>query len=102
MRKAVCCSLKLGNNSFRLARTKRQKPYLITSTNCQAPPAISVSDCNDELLPPESEDIHFNISHQGVYAVLAAEADYIVGVDVMRVDEPGKYSQEIMYDIAHH
>ena len=89
MRRAVCSTIKLENDQIILARTKRQKPYLVDDNQCQSTPRISVSDYEEEVHPPESDQIYFNISHQGDYAVLAAEQNYTVGIDVMRVDKPG-------------
>lgn len=39
--------------------------------------------------------VDFNVSHQGAYAVLAAEADVAVGVDVMEVKAPPGRSVDI-------
>lgn len=36
---------------------------------------------------------NFNISHQGNYAVLAAETDRQVGIDVMKTSLPGNTQQ---------
>ncbi len=40
---------------------------------------------------PEPPAWSFNLSHQGDYAVLAAEQGLQVGVDIMKTTMPGKY-----------
>ena len=71
MRKVICQCLGIPYNEIKLARTEKGKPYL---TN---PPA-------DNKL----ENFNFNVSHQGNYAILAAEPLHDVGVDVMQVEYP--------------
>lgn len=72
IRKLVCEKMGLPWNGFRLDRTPRGKPYL----------AHPLSDSG-------SAPWSFNISHQGDFAVLAAERGRQVGVDVMKTTRPG-------------
>lgn len=69
----MCEKLGLPWDKFRLDRTSRGKPYL-------ADPS------------PGSNSVawNFNVSHQGDYALLAAERGQQVGVDVMKTTRPGK------------
>ena len=53
-----------------LARTEKGKPYLSNTGH----PYLS-----------------FNISHQGDYAVLAADSTFNVGIDVMKIEYPSKH-----------
>ena len=87
MRKAISYILKRPNNDITLARTERSKPYLVaTAATSSNTPAISIQSDFDK-----SDELYFNISHQGQYAVLAVEKQYTVGIDVMKIDEPGKF-----------
>ncbi|XP_054458551.1 L-aminoadipate-semialdehyde dehydrogenase-phosphopantetheinyl transferase [Anoplopoma fimbria] len=65
---------------IRLERSPRGKPYLA------AP--LKVSPDSDPKPPAWS----FNLSHQGDYAVLAAEQGMQVGVDIMKTTMPGSSS----------
>ena len=68
LRKAVCDSLNLRWNHIKLERTEKGKPYLVNQVS---------SDLSK---------FNFNVSHQGDYAVLAAEPCNLVGIDVMKVE----------------
>lgn len=76
LRRLVCDRMGVPWADIRLERSPRGKPYL-------ANPACS---------SPESVGWSFNISHQGDYAVLAAEQGLQVGVDVMKTTMPGSSS----------
>ncbi|KAI5625455.1 L-aminoadipate-semialdehyde dehydrogenase-phosphopantetheinyl transferase [Silurus asotus] len=75
IRKLVSVKTGLPWDEFRLDRTSRGKPYV-------AHPS------------PETSSVpwSFNISHQGDFAVLAAEPGRQVGVDVMKTTRPGSSS----------
>ncbi|KAL7825458.1 hypothetical protein AOLI_G00326650 [Acnodon oligacanthus] len=75
MRKLVCEKVGLPWDAFRLDRTARGKPYLAEPSPV-----------------PDSAHWSFNVSHQGDYAVLAAEPGRQVGVDVMKTSRPGSSS----------
>ncbi|KAK1786090.1 hypothetical protein P4O66_017825 [Electrophorus voltai] len=79
IRKLVCEKMGFAWDGFRLERTPRGKPYLA-----------------HPLPAPDSAFGHthwsFNVSHQGNYAVLAAEPGRQVGVDVMKTTRPGSSS----------
>ena len=75
IRKVITDQLKIPWNDIQLARTDKGKPYLSLDT--------------DLYDPPTYPNFNFNASHQGSFAVLAAEADRICGVDVMGVERPG-------------
>ncbi|PWA20273.1 hypothetical protein CCH79_00003739 [Gambusia affinis] len=77
LRKFVCEMMGIPWSQIRLNRSPRGKPYLA------AP--LQVTTGSD---PPWS----FNISHQGDYAVLAAQQGAQVGVDVMKTTMPGSNS----------
>ncbi|XP_007563074.1 L-aminoadipate-semialdehyde dehydrogenase-phosphopantetheinyl transferase isoform X2 [Poecilia formosa] len=77
LRKFVCEMMGIPWSQIRLNRSPRGKPYLA------AP--LQVTTGSD---PPWS----FNISHQGDYAVLAAQQGVQVGVDVMKTTLPGSNS----------
>lgn len=68
MRKAVSDCLGISYNKVKLGRTDKGKPFL-----------------QDNL---RANDFSFNVSHQGDYAVLAAERSYDVGVDIMKTEMP--------------
>ncbi|XP_077984902.1 L-aminoadipate-semialdehyde dehydrogenase-phosphopantetheinyl transferase-like [Glandiceps talaboti] len=72
MRKAISDTLQIPWNEIRLARTDRGKPFLLNSVANICP------------------HFNFNVSHQGDYAVLAAEPVLQVGVDVMKVEQPNR------------
>ncbi|XP_032401238.1 L-aminoadipate-semialdehyde dehydrogenase-phosphopantetheinyl transferase isoform X1 [Xiphophorus hellerii] len=77
LRKFVCEVMGIPWSQIRLNRSPRGKPYLA------AP--LQVTTGSD---PTWS----FNISHQGDYAVLAAQQGMQVGVDVMKTTLPGSNS----------
>lgn len=72
IRRVVSYMLGIPYRSVKLARTERGKPYLLNPSDGKTPRL----GCS------------FNISHQGDYVVIAAEADKLVGVDIMKVDWP--------------
>ncbi|KAK7489887.1 hypothetical protein BaRGS_00018909 [Batillaria attramentaria] len=72
IRRVVSFMLGIPYRCVKLARTERGKPYLLSPTDGKTPRL----GCN------------FNISHQGDYVVIAAEADRLVGVDIMKVEWP--------------
>ncbi|XP_029302495.1 L-aminoadipate-semialdehyde dehydrogenase-phosphopantetheinyl transferase [Cottoperca gobio] len=80
MRKFVCERMGILWSEIRLERSPRGKPYL-------AAPLKGSSDSGAE--PPAWS---FNLSHQGDYAVLAAEQGVQVGVDIMKTTMPGSSS----------
>ncbi|KAM9801178.1 L-aminoadipate-semialdehyde dehydrogenase-phosphopantetheinyl transferase [Neosynchiropus ocellatus] len=73
LRKFVCDKMRVPWSEVHLERSPRGKPYL----------AAPVED---------SKHWSFNISHQGDYAVLAAEQGLQVGVDIMKNSLPGSSS----------
>ncbi|XP_041797230.1 L-aminoadipate-semialdehyde dehydrogenase-phosphopantetheinyl transferase [Chelmon rostratus] len=79
LRRFVCERMGIPWSEIRLERSPRGKPYLA------APLKVS-SDADPE--PAWS----FNLSHQGDYAVLAAEQGLQVGVDIMKTTMPGSSS----------
>ncbi|KAF7657699.1 hypothetical protein LDENG_00023040 [Lucifuga dentata] len=80
LRKFLCEKMGVPWSDIRLERSPRGKPYLA------APLQIS----------PDSGRVpwewSFNLSHQGDYAVLAAQQGMQVGVDVMKTTMPGSSS----------
>lgn len=76
LRKFVCEKMSVPWSHIRLERSPRGKPYLAT------PPQVG----------PASLTWSFNVSHQGDYAVLAAEQGLQVGVDIMKTVPPGSGS----------
>lgn len=76
LRKFVCEKMRVPWSDIRLERSPRGKPYLAAPT--QAGPA--------------SLTWSFNLSHQGDFAVLAAEQGKQVGVDIMKTVLPGSSS----------
>ncbi|KAL4657339.1 L-aminoadipate-semialdehyde dehydrogenase-phosphopantetheinyl transferase [Arapaima gigas] len=75
MRKLACEKMGLPWDEIRLERTAKGKPFLASSS-----PSFP------------SHQWAFNISHQGDFAVLAAECGLQVGVDVMKTRQPGRGS----------
>lgn len=71
IRKLVAEKLNIPWNNIRLQRTAKGKPVL----------------AKDSLNP--YPNFNFNVSHQGDYAVLAAEPELQVGIDVMKTSFPG-------------
>ncbi|GAA6076504.1 L-aminoadipate-semialdehyde dehydrogenase-phosphopantetheinyl transferase, partial [Tachysurus ichikawai] len=80
IRKLVCVKMGLPWDGFRLDRTPRGKPFLAHPCSGSAPWS-------------------FNISHQGDFAVLAAERGRQVGVDVMKTTRPGSSSVQEFFRI---
>ncbi|KAM6988393.1 L-aminoadipate-semialdehyde dehydrogenase-phosphopantetheinyl transferase [Tautogolabrus adspersus] len=80
LRRFVCEMMGIPWSEIRLERSPRGKPYL-------AAPLKVGSDSGLEQ-PAWS----FNLSHQGDYAVLAAEQGMQVGVDIMKTAMPGSSS----------
>ncbi|XP_030258461.1 L-aminoadipate-semialdehyde dehydrogenase-phosphopantetheinyl transferase isoform X3 [Sparus aurata] len=80
LRKFVCEKMEVPWSEIRLERSPRGKPYL-------AAPLKVGSDSE-----PEQPAWRFNVSHQGDYAVLAADQGRQVGVDVMKTTMPGSSS----------
>ncbi|KAG7478864.1 L-aminoadipate-semialdehyde dehydrogenase-phosphopantetheinyl transferase [Solea senegalensis] len=77
LRKFVCERAGIPWSEIRLERSTKGKPYL-------AAPLKVGSD--------SGEAWSFNLSHQGDYAVLAAEQGFQVGVDIMKNTMPGSSS----------
>ncbi|XP_024910676.1 L-aminoadipate-semialdehyde dehydrogenase-phosphopantetheinyl transferase isoform X3 [Cynoglossus semilaevis] len=77
IRKFVCEKMGMPWSEIRLERSHRGKPYL-------AAPSKNSSDSGAAW--------SFNISHQGDYAVLAANQGFQVGVDIMKNTLPGSNS----------
>ncbi|XP_061537555.1 L-aminoadipate-semialdehyde dehydrogenase-phosphopantetheinyl transferase [Phycodurus eques] len=73
LRRFVCERMHIPWELIRLERSPRGKPYLAAPLDVR----------------PESPTCSFNISHQGDYAVLAAEKGLQVGVDIMKMSMPG-------------
>ncbi|XP_070826924.1 L-aminoadipate-semialdehyde dehydrogenase-phosphopantetheinyl transferase [Chaetodon trifascialis] len=80
LRRFVCERMGIPWSEIRLERSPKGKPYLA------AP--LKVSSGSD----PEPPNWSFNLSHQGDYAVLAAEQGLQVGVDIMKTTMPGSSS----------
>ncbi|XP_073343958.1 L-aminoadipate-semialdehyde dehydrogenase-phosphopantetheinyl transferase [Pagrus major] len=80
LRKFVCEKMEVPWSEIRLERSPRGKPYLATP--------MKVSSDSE----PEQPAWSFNLSHQGDYAVLAAEQGRQVGVDIMKTTMPGSSS----------
>lgn len=76
LRRFVCEKMSIPWSHVRLERTPRGKPYLA------APLQVS----------SDSNTWSFNLSHQGDYAVLAAEQRMQVGIDIMKTTIPGSSS----------
>ncbi|XP_015482451.1 L-aminoadipate-semialdehyde dehydrogenase-phosphopantetheinyl transferase isoform X1 [Parus major] len=74
MRKLISEELCIPWNEVHLQRTSKGKPFLANN-----------------LLGINS-NYNFNVSHQGDYAVLAAEPELQVGIDIMKTDLPGSSS----------
>ncbi|XP_019741430.1 L-aminoadipate-semialdehyde dehydrogenase-phosphopantetheinyl transferase isoform X1 [Hippocampus comes] len=77
LRRFVCERMNIPWAHIRLKRSPRGKPYLA------APLQVSPDS------GAEPQTWSFNISHQGDYAVLAAEKGVQVGVDIMKTVMPG-------------
>lgn len=83
LRRFVCERMDVPWSEIRLERSPRGKPYLAAPLkgNRVGP------DSN-----PHPLGWSFNLSHQGDYAVLAAEQGLQVGVDIMKTTMPGSSS----------
>lgn len=81
IRKLIAEKLKIPWDEIVLQRTVKGKPFLANDV-CSTFPNFS-----------------FNVSHQGDYAVLAAEHSLQVGIDVMKTDFPGSGSVEEFFRI---
>ncbi|CAJ1065621.1 L-aminoadipate-semialdehyde dehydrogenase-phosphopantetheinyl transferase [Xyrichtys novacula] len=80
LRRFVCERMGIPWSEIRLERSPRGKPYLA------APLKVGSGSA------PEPHSWSFNVSHQGDYAVLAAEQGMQVGVDIMKTVMPGSSS----------
>ncbi|XP_038549724.1 L-aminoadipate-semialdehyde dehydrogenase-phosphopantetheinyl transferase [Micropterus salmoides] len=80
LRRFVCERMGIPWSEIKLERSPRGKPYLA------APLKVSPGS------GPEPPAWSFNLSHQGDYAVLAAELGMQVGVDIMNTVMPGSSS----------
>lgn len=69
LRKVIGESLSIPYREIQLSRTEKGKPFL---------------ENHSQHFP----NFNFNVSHQGEYAMLAAESEYQVGVDVMQIEYP--------------
>ncbi|XP_064904674.1 L-aminoadipate-semialdehyde dehydrogenase-phosphopantetheinyl transferase isoform X2 [Columba livia] len=74
MRKLVAEKLCIPWNEIHLQRTSKGKPFLANNV-------FSIHS-----------SYNFNVSHQGDYAVLAAEPELQVGIDIMKTSLPGSSS----------
>ncbi|KFO76284.1 L-aminoadipate-semialdehyde dehydrogenase-phosphopantetheinyl transferase, partial [Cuculus canorus] len=74
IRKLIAEKLCIPWNEIHLQRTSKGKPFLANNV-------FSISS-----------NYNFNVSHQGDYAVLAAEPELQVGIDVMKTNLPGSSS----------
>ncbi|XP_019380192.1 PREDICTED: L-aminoadipate-semialdehyde dehydrogenase-phosphopantetheinyl transferase isoform X2 [Gavialis gangeticus] len=74
IRKLIAEKLWIPWNEIVLQRTSKGKPFL----------ANSISSIHSNF--------NFNVSHQGDYAVLAAEPELQVGIDIMKTSLPGSGS----------
>ncbi|KAM4702469.1 L-aminoadipate-semialdehyde dehydrogenase-phosphopantetheinyl transferase [Discoglossus pictus] len=81
IRKLITEKLQIPWNEIVLQRTSKGKPFLVNGISAQ------------------HQNYHFNVSHQGDYAVLAAEPDRQVGIDIMKTDLPGSGSIEDFFRI---
>ncbi|XP_027490231.1 L-aminoadipate-semialdehyde dehydrogenase-phosphopantetheinyl transferase isoform X5 [Corapipo altera] len=74
MRKLIAEKMCIPWNEVHLQRTSKGKPFLANTI-------VSINS-----------NYNFNISHQGDYAVLAAEPELQVGIDIMKTNLPGSSS----------
>ncbi|KAM8975984.1 L-aminoadipate-semialdehyde dehydrogenase-phosphopantetheinyl transferase [Pelodytes ibericus] len=81
IRKLIAEKLHIPWNNILLQRTAKGKPFLAKG------------------IPTQHPNFNFNVSHQGDYAVLAAEPDLQVGIDIMKTDRPGSGSTEEFFRI---
>ena len=75
IRKTLCEMFDVDNALITLGRTEKGRPYWInrqfTGSRYEGDSCVS-----------------FNVSHQGNYAVLAAEKQAVVGIDIMKIVYP--------------
>uniref|UniRef100_A0A8C5PXR5 L-aminoadipate-semialdehyde dehydrogenase-phosphopantetheinyl transferase n=1 Tax=Leptobrachium leishanense TaxID=445787 RepID=A0A8C5PXR5_9ANUR len=76
MRKLIAEKLQIPWDKISLQRTAKGKPFLTNDISSFCPL------------------FNFNVSHQGDYAVLAAEPELQVGIDIMKTDKPGSSSTD--------
>ncbi|MEE6472859.1 hypothetical protein FKM82_009747 [Ascaphus truei] len=81
IRKLIAEKLQIPWNKILLQRTAKGKPFL------------------EDGIPAQQPNFNFNVSHHGDYAVLAAESELQVGVDIMKTDLPGSGSTEEFFRI---
>ncbi|XP_075448498.1 L-aminoadipate-semialdehyde dehydrogenase-phosphopantetheinyl transferase isoform X5 [Ascaphus truei] len=81
IRKLIAEKLQIPWNKILLQRTAKGKPFLADG------------------IPAQQPNFNFNVSHHGDYAVLAAESELQVGVDIMKTDLPGSGSTEEFFRI---
>uniref|UniRef100_UPI00358F76AE L-aminoadipate-semialdehyde dehydrogenase-phosphopantetheinyl transferase isoform X3 n=1 Tax=Myxine glutinosa TaxID=7769 RepID=UPI00358F76AE len=86
LRKLITEVLGLPWNEIRLVRTKRGRPML-----CRNPSTAILASRLAAPATPGHHGLDFNVSHQGGFAVLAAE-ERPVGVDVMKTELRGRGS----------
>ncbi|XP_037124112.1 L-aminoadipate-semialdehyde dehydrogenase-phosphopantetheinyl transferase isoform X1 [Syngnathus acus] len=77
LRRFVCERMHIPWTHICLKRSPRGKPYVVAPL--QVSPDLGVGP----------QTWNFNISHQGDYAVLAAEKGMQVGIDIMKTSMPG-------------
>ncbi|XP_076002166.1 L-aminoadipate-semialdehyde dehydrogenase-phosphopantetheinyl transferase [Genypterus blacodes] len=80
LRRFVCETMGVPWSQIRLGRSPRGKPYLAEPLQVSPDSSVVQSEWS------------FNLSHQGDYAVLAAEQGVQVGVDIMKNTMPGSTS----------
>ncbi|XP_066442370.1 L-aminoadipate-semialdehyde dehydrogenase-phosphopantetheinyl transferase [Eleutherodactylus coqui] len=83
IRKLIAEKLLIPWDKIQLDRTAKGKPFLVSG------------------IPPHLPNFNFNVSHQGDFAVLAAEPELQVGVDIMKTNRPGSGSTEEFFRIMH-
>ncbi|XP_030055232.1 L-aminoadipate-semialdehyde dehydrogenase-phosphopantetheinyl transferase isoform X1 [Microcaecilia unicolor] len=81
IRKLIADKLQIPWNEVLLQRTSKGKPFLVNDISRTYP------------------SFNFNISHHGEYAVLAAEVEFQVGVDIMKTELPGSGSIQEFFRI---
>ncbi|XP_053312448.1 L-aminoadipate-semialdehyde dehydrogenase-phosphopantetheinyl transferase isoform X2 [Spea bombifrons] len=81
IRKLIAENLQIPWNKILLQRTTKGKPFLAKG------------------IPAQHKNFNFNVSHQGDFAVLAAEPELQVGIDIMKTDLPGSGSTEEFFRI---
>ncbi|XP_071352755.1 L-aminoadipate-semialdehyde dehydrogenase-phosphopantetheinyl transferase isoform X2 [Trachinotus anak] len=86
LRRFVCERMGVPWTEIRLERSPRGKPYLA------APLKVHHTHASCSVSSDSGGAWSFNLSHQGDYAVLAAERGVQVGVDIMKTTMPGSSS----------